>query len=68
MVDSVQLRLGESVGKGVCQIVVRVRLDDRRDITEAARLLKISQAQFTRNVVVQAARAVLAEVKSEEAA
>lgn len=68
MVEAIQLRLGESVIKGVCQIVVRIRLDDRRDVTEAAKLLKITKAQFTRNVVVQAARAVLAEAKSEEAA
>jgi uncharacterized protein (DUF1778 family) len=68
MVDSVQLRLGEYVSRGVCQVIIRVRLEDRRDITTAAQLLGLTQAQFMRNVLVQTARAVIAEVKSEEAA
>jgi uncharacterized protein (DUF1778 family) len=68
MVDSVQLRLGTSITRGVCQMIIRVRLEDRRDITRAARLLGLTQAQFTRNVLVQTARTVIAEAKSEEAA
>ena len=68
MVDSVQIRLDEFVIRGVCQMVIRVRLEDRRDITTAANLLNLTQAQFVRNVLVQAARAIIAETDSEEAA
>lgn len=66
MLDTVQLRLGEYVVQGTTQIVVRVRLDDRNDITRAAHLLGLTQAQFVRNVLVQTARTVIAEVKSLE--
>jgi uncharacterized protein (DUF1778 family) len=65
MVDKVQLQLGEYVSHGESQLIVRVRLDDKRDIVTAANVLGLTQAQFVRNVLVQAARAIIAEAKSE---
>jgi hypothetical protein len=39
-----------------------------KDIGMASKLLGITKSQFTRNVLVQVARTVIAEAKSEEAA
>jgi uncharacterized protein (DUF1778 family) len=66
--DSVQVRLGEHVRTGDVQLLVRVRLDDMKDIGKASRLLGLTKSQFTRNVLVQVARTVIAEAVSEEAA
>jgi len=68
MVDSIQLRLDKYVRVGEAQLIVRVRLDDKRDIIAASRLLGVSQAQFMRNILVEAARTIVAEVKSREVA
>jgi uncharacterized protein (DUF1778 family) len=68
MVENIQLRLGEYVRVGEAQLIVRVRLDDKRDIIRAAELLGVSQAQFMRNILVQAARMIIAETKSREVA
>lgn len=68
MLDTVQVRPTDYVVQGTTQIVIRLRLDDRNDITTAAHLLGLTQAQFVRNVLVQTARVVIAEMKSEEAA
>jgi uncharacterized protein (DUF1778 family) len=47
---------------GAVQTVFRCSADDKSDVDQAARQLKLSSAQFIRMVVVQAARKVLAEV------
>jgi uncharacterized protein (DUF1778 family) len=64
--DNVSIRLSEHVRYGATQILARLRVEDKRDITQAARLLGLTQSQFVRNVLVQTARAVIAERKSEE--
>jgi uncharacterized protein (DUF1778 family) len=68
MVENIQLRLDQYARVGEAQLIVRVRLDDKKDIIRAAELLGVSQAQFTRNILVQAARMIIAETKSREVA
>ena len=46
---------------GTIQTVFRCSEDDKTDVDQAARHLKISSAQFIRMVVIQAARKVLAD-------
>jgi uncharacterized protein (DUF1778 family) len=68
MLEDVQVRLSEHAHTGDAQLLIRVRLEDRRDIRAAARMLGLSQSQFVRNVIIQAARTVIAEAKSLGAA
>lgn len=59
----VTLNLGDlTATTGERQIVFRCSTDDKDDLDRAAGLLKMSQAQFIRMVVFQAARKVVAEV------
>jgi len=67
MVNRVSLKLDEHVSYGDSQILARIRLDDKRDVIKAAMLLGLTQSQFVRNVLVQAARVVIAEKESEAA-
>ncbi len=60
----VTLDLGEHVKHGVSQLLARVRVEDRRDIAKAASVLGLTQSQFIRNVLVQAARSIIAEHES----
>lgn len=64
-IDQVTVALREHVRWGGCQLLARVRLEDRQDVTIAAALLGLTQSQFMRNVLVQAARQIIAEAASE---
>lgn len=65
MVEKVEVNLFENVKHGEATMLTRIKIQDRRDISKAALVLGISQSQFLRNVCVQAARKVLAEMASE---
>lgn len=65
MVEKVEVNLSENVKFGESTMLVRLMVQDRRDIGKAAQALNITQSQFLRNVAVQVARKVLAETASE---
>jgi uncharacterized protein (DUF1778 family) len=58
---TVKVDLDKFIIHGSDGLLVRIRVQDKRDIARAAKALKMSQAQFVRTVVVQAARIVVAE-------
>lgn len=66
VLDTVTVKLLEDVPHGSTTILFRARVQDRRDITEAAKRLGITQSQFMRNTAIQAARQVLAEAVANE--
>lgn len=64
--EKVELNLDENIPFGQSTMLMRMRVQDRRDVTNAATKLGMTQSQFARNMLVQAARKVLAEVVSAE--
>lgn len=64
-IEKVEVNLTEMIPYGMATILFRARAQDRRDVTSAAVALGLTQSQFMRTVLIQAARKVLAEVASE---
>jgi len=60
----VKVDLDNAIVHGSDGLLVRIKVQDKRDIARAAKALKMTQAQFVRTVVVQAARIVVAEVEA----
>ncbi len=65
MTHKLTLSLDEHVRHGETQLLLRARLEDKRDIAKAAAILGLTQSQFMRNVLIQTARMVIAEYESE---
>ena len=64
-VTEVKVVLTETVPSGWVQLLVRMRPQDKRTVDYAARLLDMPTVRFTRMMIVQAARAIVAEVESK---
>lgn len=65
--NRVEIQLDQDIPHGQSTLLMRLRVQDRRDIKNAAEALGMTQSQFMRNLGVQAARKVLAEKASEAA-
>lgn len=65
--NRVEIQLDQDIPHGQSTLLMRLRVQDRRDIRNAAAALGMTQSQFMRNLGVQAARKVLAEKASEAA-
>lgn len=60
MPDSVTINLSRRIKFGQSQLLARTRVQDLRDIKKAAVILNMSQSEFMRTVLVNAARTILA--------
>lgn len=57
----VEIDTEQEIPYGMAQVLVRTRVQDRRDVKKAADTLGMSQSQFIRNTVVNAARQIIAQ-------